>query len=324
MRVVFAAADGRCGLLEEQRLDGTTERHLVALSPPPMTPGDPIAALRNGADLGLVIALAGGCPTRSELQLVARGLETGRRTWLDWPEEGALEVTTPERLDELPSPPRRQSALYRRIVAPIRHLHSRARCAHGHRSAGLPSSDMPGVVRSAASHAWSSRPARQRGFRPGCGAAAARRRYRAPDGPACAAAWPSLRDARQTAKPIAVSRATPGSTRSRYRASDQGCGVYFRTDFWAAHSSPVAAATGTPATSRRNLPRSPSPSRVSWRTAFRCSTNTGCTQIVMSRPSETTNEDDIVKGGRPLLRLSSSGTSNELRPAYIYERLVPR
>ena len=74
MRVVFVDPGGRSGALVEERLDHTTERHLVALSPPPLAPGDPISALAADASLGLVVALAGGCPNRAELKLLKRGL----------------------------------------------------------------------------------------------------------------------------------------------------------------------------------------------------------------------------------------------------------
>src|SRR5947209_5153107 len=85
MRVVFVDPGGRSGALVEERLDHTTERHLVALSPPPLAPGDPISALAADASLGLVVALAGGCPNRAELKLLKRGLALQRRVWLHWP-----------------------------------------------------------------------------------------------------------------------------------------------------------------------------------------------------------------------------------------------
>ena len=141
MRVVFAVADGRYGLIEEERLTVTTERHLIALSPPPLKAGDPIAALRDDASVGLVVALAAGCPGRSEIDLLSSGLAANRRTWLHWPEEGAVEVATVERLESY----RRQRLaiiLYQKLVAPLIHIIKGPMRAsldlHG-----MPSSEMP-------------------------------------------------------------------------------------------------------------------------------------------------------------------------------------
>src|SRR6185295_11000380 len=99
MRVVFVDPSGQIGSLVEERLDDTTERHLVALPPPPFSPGDPIAALKADPNAGLVVALDGGCPNRTELRLLSRGLDLQRRVWLHWPEEGAVECATRERLE---------------------------------------------------------------------------------------------------------------------------------------------------------------------------------------------------------------------------------
>jgi len=99
VRAVYVDSGGRFGSVDESRLDGTTERHLVALPPPPLTDGDPIAALEREPAAGLVVVMTGGSPNRVELRRLRRGLELKRHVWLHWPEEGAVELATRERLE---------------------------------------------------------------------------------------------------------------------------------------------------------------------------------------------------------------------------------
>ncbi|HWW84186.1 MAG TPA: hypothetical protein VNZ26_11315, partial [Vicinamibacterales bacterium] len=118
MRVLYLASDGRLGTLDEPRLEGTTERHLVALPPPPLASGEPIAELLKDPSLGFVLELATGCPTRRELALLARVLRLSRTVWLYWPQEGAVEVGTWERLTSY----RRHRLVvkfYQSLIAPL-------------------------------------------------------------------------------------------------------------------------------------------------------------------------------------------------------------
>ena len=69
MRVVYVDRRGHLGSFEEPRLDATSERHLVALPPPPAAPGDPIAALGRDGALGLVVEMASGCPNHWQIGL---------------------------------------------------------------------------------------------------------------------------------------------------------------------------------------------------------------------------------------------------------------
>jgi len=312
MRVVFAAADGTFGFLEEQRLDGTSERHLVALSPPPMRPGDPIGALQNGGDLGLVVALAGGCPARSELQLLANGLEAGRRTWLHWPEEGAVEVATPERLD---SYRRHLQAIvfYQKVVAPVIHLiHIPMRASlelHG-----MPSSDMP---------AWVLRRIRAR--LPGMG--------NVPSAPAPttnsvaardtselpmvrhARRLASLRAARLTAKPVPFPQflRPPDGTHPI-----KGCGVYLRTDFWAPIVS--GGSYGHTCYVAKELAAVTESFACFMANRFPLLDDYPLQQVVMPKPSESSNEDDVASATAHYVAYLRPHLER-LKPAYIYERL---
>jgi hypothetical protein len=98
MRVVYVDRRGHVGTLEEPRLEATSERHLVALPPPAVAPGHPIAALRRDTAAGLVVEMANGCPNHRQIRLLGRALALRRRVWVYWPEEGLVECVTPDRL----------------------------------------------------------------------------------------------------------------------------------------------------------------------------------------------------------------------------------
>ena len=98
MRVVYVDRRGHLGSFEEPRLDATSERHLVRAAAAPG--GAWRSARRAGRDgaLGLVVEMASGCPNHWQIGLLRRAVRLGRRVWLFWPEEGAVECVTPERL----------------------------------------------------------------------------------------------------------------------------------------------------------------------------------------------------------------------------------
>lgn len=78
----------------------TTERHRLALRLGPTTQClDPLAELRRRRDLlGVVIGMERGWPGSSHLRFAARALKEGRRVWLYWPSETAIECIDRERL----------------------------------------------------------------------------------------------------------------------------------------------------------------------------------------------------------------------------------
>src|SRR5262245_26166942 len=98
MRLVYVNQRGEVGTVDEPRLDATTERHLVAVPPPPAAPGSPIDALERDRDLGLMVECTTGCPNDRQLTWLKRGLALRHRTWITWPEEGVVECITTERL----------------------------------------------------------------------------------------------------------------------------------------------------------------------------------------------------------------------------------
>jgi len=103
-RYLYVASDlSRIGVLETAALASTTERHLVPLEVPALRSSDaPIADLvsRDGFD-GALLQLTCGAIGRGHLRTADGVLRAGRRLWLHWPAEGAVECVDAERLESL-------------------------------------------------------------------------------------------------------------------------------------------------------------------------------------------------------------------------------
>lgn len=87
---------------EDERLDGTTERHKIVLDPPSAYPTrpttDPLTEMERNGSEGLVIGIKSGVPSRARMRLARRALDNGRRVWFHWPDEEAVECVDQERL----------------------------------------------------------------------------------------------------------------------------------------------------------------------------------------------------------------------------------
>ena len=316
MRVVYVDPSGRIGRLEEDRLAGTTERHLVALAPPPLSAGDPIASLREEPGLGMVLAMATGCPTSRQLRLLKRGLKRRRRVWLYWLEEGAVEVGTWERLDSY----RRQIWVvnfYDWLVEPIVGL-IRLPMRISMAMRDMPPREMPRWVR--------SRLARVLGLRPTIAGTSGSPADGARSGSISQASAPSpmvrhaqrlaaLREARLAAKPIPF---PPFASRPDERQPIRGCGVYLRTDFWAPIVS--GGSYGHTCYVAKELAAVTESFVCFMANRFELLDQLRLTQVVMPRPAATANEEDIASAVPHYLNLLRPAFE-ELKPAYIYERL---
>ena len=88
------------GLLRDDRLAATTERHRLAIVPPAMKyEADIRRALKAEENLdGVVLALTKGFLERSQLAVARESLARKLRVWLYWPQEEALECLDRERL----------------------------------------------------------------------------------------------------------------------------------------------------------------------------------------------------------------------------------
>ena len=79
------------GWIDEPRLARTSERHKLALVHPALTPASGDALAAAGDANGLVLEMWLGWPSLRQLRLASRALEEGRRVWVYWPREQAVE-----------------------------------------------------------------------------------------------------------------------------------------------------------------------------------------------------------------------------------------
>ncbi len=103
-RYLYVAADfASGGLIDTDRLTGTTERHAVQLDAPRLEPlGELTAAMLRSRNVdGVVAQMNAGAPTRRQLRAAGRILTAGARLWHYWPSEGAVECIDDERLRSL-------------------------------------------------------------------------------------------------------------------------------------------------------------------------------------------------------------------------------
>jgi glycosyltransferase involved in cell wall biosynthesis/ubiquinone/menaquinone biosynthesis C-methylase UbiE len=313
VRLVYVDRRGDIGTVEEPRLDATTERHLVAVPPPPVAAGDPIDFLERTPDLGLIVECTSGCPSDRQLKWLKRGLGLRRRTWITWPEEGVVECVTAERLASF----RRHWLVinfYNTIAAPIlRIVSAPRRLSYALRD--VPPRQIP---------AWIAKRIGR----------VLRRRFHAdrenwavddaiahtrPPGQSSmfrhAQRLGALRDARQAAKaiPFPAFAQLPDS-----RRPITGCGMYIRTDFWAPIVS--GGSYGHTCYVAKELAAVTDDFVCFMANHFPLIDTLGLRQVVMPRPSDTNNEDDIASAVPHYLDILRPAFA-ELRPAYVYERL---
>jgi len=114
---LYVASDLRnSGVFTSDVLAATSERHHLCLTAPPLQPA---AAVTPPSDAsGVIFELASGLPTDAHLRTIGDTLRSGRRAWLFWPAERAVECIDAERLDSLR---RHVSAArwLRRVAVPI-------------------------------------------------------------------------------------------------------------------------------------------------------------------------------------------------------------
>jgi ubiquinone/menaquinone biosynthesis C-methylase UbiE len=98
----FAPDLRQAGVFEDASLAATTERHHIEICPPPLGPVTDVSiALARSDAAGAVFELRSGLPSRRHLELVDQLLRAGRRAWLFWPDEQAVECMDRERLDSV-------------------------------------------------------------------------------------------------------------------------------------------------------------------------------------------------------------------------------
>jgi glycosyltransferase involved in cell wall biosynthesis/ubiquinone/menaquinone biosynthesis C-methylase UbiE len=320
MRVVYVDRHGDVGALDEPRLDATSERHIVAIPPPTVATGNPISALERDSAAGLVVEAGTGCPNHQQLKWLRRALRLRRRGWIFWPEEGAVECVTPERLA---SYQRHWLAInfYRRLAEPvIRAVSVPRRLSYALRH--MPPRDLPGWVvrrigrmmsRSAVDAAASASTNAEPVLSP---AGTASRGGVQPPMIRHAKRVGALREARHAAKAIPF---PPFDRLPDPQHRIRGCGVYLRTDFWAPLVS--GGSYGHTCYVAKELAAVTESFVCFLANRLPLLDDYGVRQIVMPPPSTACNEEDIVSAVPHYLSLLRPAFS-DLRPAYIYERLA--
>jgi glycosyltransferase involved in cell wall biosynthesis/ubiquinone/menaquinone biosynthesis C-methylase UbiE len=272
----------------------TTERHRLELSASPSTQCfEPLRELDQRPDLlGVIIEMERGWPGQSHLRFASRALWKGRRAWFYWPGESAIEVVDRERLRSYwhlwlflagIRARRRWLAAMARLKARLRTPYDAIRRTRANRE----QPDAPPVL----PHEI-----------PDPAAAFAARSQRAIDA--------LMADVEPVALPVATipDREHPVS----------GQGVYLRTDFWARITS--GGSYGHTCYVAKELAATTERFVCFMGSRFDMLDEYGLHQVVLPRPSETSNETDLLAAHwhyYPLLKIALQA----IRPAYIYERL---
>ena len=310
MRVLYLKANGQSGIVDDARLDETTERHKIDLTPEcserSAEPQAALDALDADPQLGgIVIEMWLGWAGRDSLALARQVLRRGRRVWLFWPAEQAIECLDAERL----------SSLWRHwlFITTLRAI------ARGRDTAASAARGARVELRAARQGAAAARPrdltgriirkiGRTLAGAPPIGAPQPTRRSStdrlaeidALIGSAAAVAFPAR-------------AVTPDGS---HRIA--GCGAYLRTDFWAHIES--GGSYGHTCYVAKELAAVTEQFIGFLSQHYRLLDDYGVRHVVLDSPSATASEDDIVNA-TPYFFSVLKPAFEALRPAYIYERL---
>ena len=294
MKVLYRLPTGEAGWIVEPRLAATSERHKMVLHEPTLQSGvDAMAVVARDPDAaGLVIVLFTGRVGRQELKLAARVLSTGKRVWMYWPAEEAIECVDRDRLASL----WRHwwvFVLHGRVIEPLRGL-----AGSGGRVRQLlrdvPPLQLPRWL-------------------------AGRLLHGRPNAPGIVSEPRSIRIARlrrlaDDAAPVSFVPQPLGGGGKR-----SGVGVYLRTDYWSKIES--GGSYGHTCYVAKELAATTESFVCFMACRFKLLDQMGLHQVVLAAPSPTASEDEIIAATPHYVRLLKPAFE-ALRPAYIYERLV--
>ena len=306
MRVLFLAATGTLGIVSDDRLDETTERHKLSLTVAPANgAGTVLDTLDRQPDLaGVIIEMYVGWAGRDVLTLAGAVLRRRRRVWLYWPQEQALECVDGERLQ----------SLWRHWAFVVWH-----RVRRRWNAAVSSKRSRAGQMVRGAQDVWRSTRKRQfpmwllrrllRPLRESREAAAERARV--------------IDMARLDALDALIAAASPVPLARLPHQPDAshplpGCGVYLRTDFWARIES--GGSYGHTCYVARELKAVTQDFVAFMAYRYKLLDDYGVRQVVLDPPSETSAEADLVAATTSFAR-ALKPAFELLRPAYIYERI---
>ena len=308
MRCLHLAPTEHLGIVDDPGLDGTTERHKMALTVGSCgSQGHPIQALDRDPSLrGLIIEMYSGWVGRDRLRIARAALRRDRRVWVYWPHEQAIECVDRESLTSL-----------------WRHWLFITVCRHGLTIAAAGSNAVRRVRREfrRAADAYRHRPLWQLPQR------ALRRAVRAVAEPplvkAATVDAPPGRSSILAELEVLVSQASPVAfprldDEPGPRRRIPGCGVYLRTDFWARIES--GGSYGHTCYVAKELAAVTERFVCFMAHRYRLLDDYGLRQVALDPPSATASEDDIVAATPHFYRLLKPACE-ALGPAYLYERL---
>jgi len=318
-RFVYVAPNGDIGTFDDSRLEHTTERHRIILPPPSSYQrGNPLAALTADSGLGgIVLEMDTGCPARPQLTTLQHALDLARRAWLWWPEEGAVECVTPERLISY----RRHALLmtiHRIVYTPLARLVAIPRRLRWVLR-DVPKKSLPiWAVKRAARTGPALRLRRLLGD-PRLAPPPSNDAGSQPSGPTPmmrhGQRLGAIREARQRAKAVPF---PPLAQQPDAAHRIRGCGLYLRTDFW----SPMVSggSYGHTCYVAKELAAVTESFVCYLANRFPLLDDLGVAQVVMPRASDKADEDDIALA-TPFYLNVLRPIFQKYRPAYIYERL---
>ncbi len=342
MRCLYLAPTGELGVVDDSRLDATTERHKLILRVEACDrQGPPIAALeRDPSFEGLILEMYLGWVGRDRLLLASAALGRGRRVWVYWPREQAIECVDRERVAShwrhwlFITPYRRAlpvceaiGAAVARIATDVVDLWTRGSAAvtsllrsprrfvrRGRELLrNVPPSRLPRwfIVRIGWGAPKPPAPVESASASAPIAAPADEPRPRSSSTARLAELDALIAQAAAVPFPVPPFDPTP-----QHRVS--GCGAYLRTDFWAriesgwSYGHTCYVAKELAAVTERFV--------CFMAHHYRLLDDYGLRQVVLDPPSATASEDDIVTATPHYYRLLKPAFE-ALRPSFIYERV---
>ena len=348
MRCLYLAPTGQLGIVDDPRLEVTTERHKLDLRVEPSDwQGDPIAALERDAQVGgLVMEMYLGWVGRDRLRVAGAALARGRRVWAYWPGEHAIECVDRERAAShwrhwlfitlyrhgshvaatVSGRRARIAAFGANLVEAGRYYVriARDRLRRVARAAVIASTSPAKLLKRAAGSLRRrlTRPKPEPATEPVTAPPSA-----PPPAPVYGLPPDDMRVrsllarlgqldaliADAAAVPFPVFHGEPGP-----HHPIPGCGVYLRTDFWAKIES--GGSYGHTCYVAKELAAVTERFVCFMAFPYRLLEDYGLRQVALDAPSATSSEDDIV-AATPYYHRLLRPAFEALRPAYIYERL---
>ncbi|MFQ5655029.1 MAG: methyltransferase domain-containing protein, partial [Planctomycetota bacterium] len=290
---IDAESDSR-DIFEHPDLAELTERHWIELPPvPAVASTKPVERLLAGSRIdGVVITLHRGLPFGPHLRLARRALAAGKRVWLWWPAENAVEEIDRER--------RRSYRRHWVIDRAVQRLRSAGRT--GRLLATLPAAMLRGGVREMRGAYWQFK-------------------GRTPVRRAARADWSAEMVRRDLEKRCAGAREAPLLPVEELpdpSSPHSGQGVYLRTDFWAPITS--GGSYGHTCYVAKHLARTSENLVCFLPHHYPLLEDLRVPQVVLPSPGECWDEESLLAASDETHRMLAAAVS-VLRPAYIYERL---